>query len=124
MPASTETPSWWAICLCAGWCGVCREWEPAFAAEARHRPGVAFAWVDVEDEDEAMEDVDVETFPTVLVARGGQVLFLGPIAPSAAQFGRMLDTLRDQPVPSPSLPAQAQALFERLQATVLARRRI
>jgi thioredoxin 1 len=116
--AAPEQATWWVACLCAGWCGVCREWQPLFVAQARAHPHLRFAWVDVEDEDEAMGDVDIETFPTLLVARGTEVLFLGPIPPSASQFARMLATLQDQPTPSADLPADAPALLQRLQQQV------
>lgn len=115
----TEPTAWWVACLCAAWCGVCREWQPTFAAQARANPHIRFAWVDVEDEDEAMGDVDIETFPTLLVARGEEVLFLGPIPPSSTQFTRLLATLQAQPRPAPGVGAEANALFARLKADVL-----
>jgi thioredoxin 1 len=121
---STGTPdqaTWWVACLCAAWCGVCRDWQPLFEAQARAHPHMRFAWVDVEDEDDAMGDVDIETFPTLLIARDDQVLFLGPIPPSPSQFERMLATLQAQPQPSPGLAAHANALLQRLQLEVLPR---
>lgn len=117
----SEPASWWVVCLCAAWCGVCREWQPTFAAQARANPHLRFAWVDVEDEDDAMGDVDIETFPTLLVARGDQVLFLGPIPPSSTQFTRLLATLQAQPRPAPGVGEQAHALLHRLQADTLSR---
>jgi thioredoxin 1 len=122
--ATPDQPTWWVACLCAGWCGVCREWQPLFASQARAHPDLRFAWVDVEDEDEAMGDTDIETFPTLLVARGDQVLFLGPIPPSASQFARMLGTLQAQPVPAPGLPADAGTLLQRLRSDVFPRSRV
>ena len=118
---AADSNTWWVACLCAAWCGVCREWLPFFTQQARAHPHMRFAWVDVEDEDEAMGDVDIETFPTLLVARGEQVLFLGPIPPSASQFTRMLATLEAQPRPAPGLPSGANALLERLRSQVLPR---
>jgi thioredoxin 1 len=119
--ATADEATWWVACLCAAWCGVCRDWLPLFTAQARTHPHMRFSWVDVEDEDDAMGDVDIETFPTLLVARGDTVLFLGPIPPSASQFTRMLATLQAQPQPAPGLPADANALLRRLRAQVLPR---
>ena len=116
-----EQPTWWVACLCAAWCGVCRDWLPLFTAQARDRPGMHFAWVDVEDEDDAMGDVDIETFPTLLVARGDEVLYLAPIPPMASQFKRLLARLQAQQAPDPGIGADAKALLHRLQAGVLAR---
>ena len=28
-------PQWWVVCLCAGWCGVCREYRSGFEALAQ-----------------------------------------------------------------------------------------
>jgi thioredoxin 1 len=116
-----EQPTWWVACLCAAWCGVCRDWLPLFTAQARDRPGLHFAWVDVEDEDETMGEVDIETFPTLLVARGDEVLYLAPIPPMASQFTRLLARLQAQPQPDPGMPAHANALLQRLKAGVLQR---
>jgi thioredoxin 1 len=116
-----DSPSWWVVCLCAAWCGVCREWQPSFSAQARANPHLRFAWVDVEDEDDAMGDVDIETFPTLMVARGDQVLFLGPIPPSSTQFTRLLATLQAEPRPAPGVGEPASALLHRLKADVLPR---
>ncbi|MEJ5992606.1 thioredoxin family protein [Ramlibacter sp. PS3R-8] len=118
---ASEPATWWVACLCAAWCGVCREWQPLFADQARAHPHMRFAWVDVEDEDDAMGEVDIETFPTLLVARGSEVLYLAPIPPSATQFTRLLATLEAQPVPAPGLPDDANALLHRLRAEVLPR---
>lgn len=118
---ASEPASWWVVCLCAAWCGVCREWQPTFSAQSRANPHLRFAWVDVEDEDDAMGDVDIETFPTLLVARGDQVLFLGPIPPSSTQFTRLLATLQAQPRPAPGVGAEAHALLRRLKADTLPR---
>jgi hypothetical protein len=121
MTGGDERPTWWVACLCAAWCGVCRDWLPLFTAQARAHPGIRFAWVDVEDEDETMGDVDIETFPTLLVGRGDEVLYLAPIPPLASQFTRLLARLQAQPQPDPGVGPQANALFRRLKADVLSR---
>jgi thioredoxin 1 len=116
-----DQATWWVACLCAAWCGVCRDWQPLFLEQARAHPHMRFAWVDVEDEDDAMGEVDIETFPTLLVARGTEVLYLAPIPPSASQFARLLATLQAQPKAGPGLREDATALLHRLQADVLPR---
>jgi thioredoxin 1 len=119
MDSESTAPDQWVICLCAEWCGVCREWRAMFEQAAADEPHVRFAWVDVEDEAEAMGDIDVETFPTVLVARGDDALFLGPVQPSAAQLKRLVANLLTEGGGGPSAGAQAAALLKRLRATVL-----
>ena len=118
---ASEQPPWWVVCLCAAWCGVCREWQLTFSAQARANPHLRFAWVDVEDEDETMGEVDIETFPTLLVARGDEVMYLAPIPPLGTQVTRLLARLRAQPAPDPGVPAEANALLARLRTEVLPR---
>ena len=125
MPAADDTnPSHWrVIALCAEWCNVCREWRATFNETARTRPDLSFAWVDVEDEADAMGDVDIETFPTVLVARGGEAFFLGPVQPSGAQLSRLIASLKhtqtDEALSRPAVSADATPLLARLLAGVL-----
>lgn len=116
-----DQPTWWVVCLCAAWCGVCRDFLPLFKDQARAHPDLRFASVDVEDEDETMGEVDIETFPTLLVARGDEVLFFAPIPPIASQFTRLLARLRAQQGPDPAVPADARALLARLRHEVLPR---
>ena len=102
----------WVFGLCAQWCGVCRDWRTVFDAEAARHPGERFVWIDVEDEDELVGDLDIETFPTLLVGTGERVLFFGTILPSAELLTRLLTSLDGSgPVED---TAEAKALLHRL----------
>lgn len=70
-------------CLCAEWCGTCRSYRTTFTELAARHPECCFVWVDVEDHADALGDFDVENFPTLLVQRGSDVLFFGPVLPHA-----------------------------------------
>lgn len=113
---------WRVICLCAAWCGVCREWAPVFEQLAATHPQVRFAWVDVEDEADAMGDVDIETFPTLLVADGPHARFFGPVQPSSTQVARMLDSLISAPATERAKASEATALLARLDSLVLSKK--
>jgi thioredoxin 1 len=89
----------WVVCLCAEWCGTCRDYRPLFEEVARAHPGLRFAWVDIEDHAEFADEFDVETFPTVLVAGQDGTRFLGPLLPNAQTLTRMLSALQ---APQPS----------------------
>ena len=121
--AASTTGTWWVVALCAEWCHVCRDWRAAFQQTAASHGDMNFAWVDIEDEADAMGDFDVETFPTLLVAHGGRPLFLGPIQPAPAQLARLLASLKhaqtDEAVSGPGVSAEAPSLLARLQARVL-----
>ncbi len=87
--------AWWVVCLCAGWCGACRDYRPLFEQVARAHPTLRFAWVDIEDHADLADEFDVETFPTILVAGEQGTRFLGPMLPYAATLTRMLTALPD-----------------------------
>lgn len=108
------------FCLCADWCGVCRQWRAIFEEAARANPAVNFSWIDVEDEADAMGDVDVETFPTLLIARGAAPRFFGPVQPSGAQLTRLIESLSGDSAGHAS--AQSAALLARLTPLALSKR--
>jgi hypothetical protein len=116
--ADAASEEWWVICLCAEWCGVCREWRSIFNDAAVTHPGLHFAWLDIEDEAQAMGDVDVETFPTLLIARGKSPRFFGPVQPSLAQLSRLLGSLAESSPPQRE-DAEAAALLARIAPRVL-----
>lgn len=100
-------------CLCADWCTTCREYAAVFADAAREFSHHRFVWIDIEDDADAMGDVDIETFPTLLIAEHDRVRFLGPVLPGREQVGRLLNALRES---SARGGAQADALLARLNA--------
>jgi hypothetical protein len=66
------------VCLCAQWCGTCRDYRAVIDTLARQFPWARFVWLDIEDEADVAGDYDVETFPTLLLADAAGVRFLGP----------------------------------------------
>jgi thioredoxin 1 len=80
-------------CLCAAWCDTCVAYRPGFLALAARFPRAEFRWVDIEDDAEALEDIDVENFPTILVRRGGETLFHGVMLPHHEHLQRLLEKL-------------------------------
>lgn len=118
-PAAPAPGGWWAVCLCAAWCGTCGVYRPLFDELARAHPGVRFEWVDIEDESELAGDLDVETFPTLLVADGQRALFLGPLLPQAPVLARLLASLQAGTTGAAGVGGEAQAVFERVRAARL-----
>lgn len=116
---SPDVPVLDIVCLCAAWCGTCREYEPTFAELQRALPGHRYRWIDIEDEADLVGDVDVETFPTLMLAHRGRVLFAGPVLPRLGDAQRLVEVqvaaLRSAAPASaaPGLPpGQAQAYAE------------
>lgn len=80
-------------CLCAAWCDTCGAYQPGFLAMAARFPRAEFRWIDIEDEAEAVEGIEVENFPTIVVRRGSETLFQGPMLPHHAHLERLLEKL-------------------------------
>lgn len=78
------------VCLCAAWCGTCREYADPFASLARRYPQARLHWVDVEDEADLLGDLDVENFPTLLIGVAGQPVFFGVLLPHIQTLERLV----------------------------------
>lgn len=84
------------VCLCAQWCGSCRTYQPLFEAlEASFQGAARFTWVDIEDQSDALGDIDVENFPTLLIFQGARVLFFGPVMPHASTLSQLVQSALD-----------------------------
>lgn len=105
------------LALCAEWCGTCRDFRPLLERIAAARPQWLFAWADTEDDAEHVGDLDVDDFPTLLVARGGKVLHYGVSLPLEAVVARLIDALaQTDAAPAAVVPAAASAIARRLAA--------
>jgi thioredoxin 1 len=78
------------ICLCAEWCGVCRDYRSRFEQVQARFPGVEFLWIDVEDEADLLYPLDIDNFPTLLVGVGDEPRFLGPLTPQVETLDRLI----------------------------------
>ena len=78
-------------CLCAQWCNTCKDFQPLLDKLASERAADKFAWVDIEEQEDLLGDLDVTNFPTILIAHqaSGEVLFCGPITPHIETLQRL-----------------------------------
>ncbi|MDO8450989.1 MAG: thioredoxin family protein [Rhodoferax sp.] len=104
------------VCLCAEWCGVCNDYRSRFSQVQFTFPQVRFVWVDVEDEADLLHPLDVENFPTLLIAVGDAPRFFGPLTPQVETLERLI---RAQ-----IADASAPALANRAVADLVARIRV
>jgi len=82
---------WLVACLCAEWCGSCREYHAVFDAASRELGSSArFAWIDVEDLPEVLGDLEIQDFPSLLVAHGDEIVFYGAITPQPGTLARLV----------------------------------
>lgn len=98
-PDGHEPSHYWVVCLCARWCGLCTDYAKVFEKVAldtvRRFPRAHFAWLDIEDEADWIGDLDIETFPTMLVADRDGMLFMGSLTPHAETLARLLLALQE-----------------------------
>lgn len=85
------------FCLCAAWCGTCRDYRAVFEALPGRFPQAGFHWIDVEDDADWIGDLDVENFPTLVVQRNEDVLFQGVLMPQPGIIERLLESLFTSP---------------------------
>jgi thiol-disulfide isomerase/thioredoxin len=120
MPNESPPEPLLVACLCAAWCRTCTDYAPTFETLA-HEFGAAArcVWVDIEDDEAALGEVDVLDFPTLLIARGERTVFFGPVLPHAQTARQLVQrALRDElaRVDNPALvglPARVRALDTR-----------
>ena len=111
-------------CLCAAWCRLCDDYRAVLEslADEFDRTGVPvhWHWVDIEDEAELIGDLDVETFPTIIVADGEHVRFAGAVEPQRETLQRLLRTTvvnaasdASWPAVTPTVQVLAEGLLHR-----------
>ena len=90
-PAFTPAPLLVA-CLCAAWCGTCTDYQPLFVQLQAAFPGSHFVWVDIEDESDLVDPIEVDNFPTLLIASREHALFFGTMLPHIQNLQRLIET--------------------------------
>ena len=84
------------ICLCAEWCGTCRDYRAGFNELAAQFPDTRFRWLDIEDQADDMGDLDIENFPTLFIQRRELILFFGTMLPHLTHLHRLVETFHEQ----------------------------
>jgi hypothetical protein len=78
-------------CLCAQWCGTCRDYHALFHKTLTDLgiPPAYQHWIDIEDQSELMGEAEVDNFPTLLIFHNKEVYFYGAVIPQAAHLQRL-----------------------------------
>ena len=86
----TDSDTLLVACLCAQWCGTCRDYQAEFDRLAEAHPEICFVWIDIETHADRFDDLDVENFPTLLIEDGVTTRFFGTVLPHIAIAERLL----------------------------------
>ena len=111
-PASAS-PQLFIACLCAQWCGTCNDYAPLFNQLQKDYPHAQFSWIDIEDEADLVDPIEVENFPTVLIATDATARFFGTVTPHIETLLRLVEANLQEIGPSKCSDA-VQALTWRL----------
>ena len=107
------------VCLCADWCGVCGEYRSRFEQMQSKFPQARFLWIDVEDDADLMHPLDVDNFPTLLLAVGDEPRFFGAVTPQAEMLDRLIRTQTGLAGAKAQTDPELASLLARIQAQKL-----
>jgi thioredoxin 1 len=88
--AALDSGRWTVACLCAAWCDTCTSYRVAFDALAERHPDKFFLWIDIEDQADVVGELDIESFPTLLMQQGDLVAFFGTVLPDTGLAHRLI----------------------------------
>ncbi|MBV8965958.1 MAG: thioredoxin [Mycobacteriaceae bacterium] len=71
----------------ASWCGPCKQFAPTFEASSEKHPGVVYAKVDTEAEQELATRAQIRAIPTLMAFKKGTLVFnqAGALPPAALE---------------------------------------
>ncbi len=115
MSPSPDSPDLLVVCLCAQWCGSCREYRDTFRQVAASFSDARFLWIDIEDQADLVDPIEVDNFPTLLIAAGGVPRFFGALTPHKETLVRLLKAQTEtsaQRLPDPDVAALVLRLHQ------------
>ena len=81
------------LVVCADWCSVCRDYR----ATLTDFPEFDINWIDINDFESLTEEIEIETFPTVIIFHELDVLFFGPVEPNKNSLISLLSAVKTTP---------------------------
>lgn len=114
LPARLAVPGAVLVaCLCADWCGTCREYAPKLDELSARLPHHVFVWIDIETHPDFTEDDDIENFPTLLLHDGRAIRFYGPMLPHIGHLERLLQSVEETPLDAGVTGPDVRGLLQR-----------
>ena len=111
-------PALQLLCLCAAWCRLCDDYAAVFDSVVQSLqaqwPALRARWVDIEDEFDLVGELDIATFPTLVVLQGSALLFAGALTPQAATLERVVRAALQAGAPAAAADTAWQGFVQRL----------
>lgn len=99
-------------CLCADWCHICNDYRATF--EVLHQEfgdRAQFVWVDIEDNEAVVGDLDIDNFPTLFLAAEDRVRFFGAVVPHQQTASQLIGRALDDQLGTIADPAMSDLLI-------------
>jgi len=80
---------WWA-----SWCGPCKAFAPVYEKVAEANPDIAFAKIDTDAEQQLAAAFGIRSIPTLMIFRGGILLFAQPGALPQSALEELVQKVR------------------------------
>lgn len=75
----------------ASWCGPCRSFAPTFEAASEKHPGIVFAKLNTEEQQEIAAAFNIRSIPTLMVFRDQIVIYSEAGALPASAFDQLIE---------------------------------
>jgi len=79
----------------AEWCGPCRMFGPIFEEASNKEPGIVFAKVDTEKEQQLAGSLEITSIPTLMAFRDGILLYNRAGALPAPAFDELVQAVKN-----------------------------
>lgn len=98
---------WWAE-----WCGPCKSFAPTFKAASEKYPDIVFGKIDTEANADLSASAGIMSIPTLMVFKGGVLIFSQPGALPASALDDLISQVNDIPIEKIKEEAAAQQAAE------------
>lgn len=79
----------------AAWCGPCRQFAPIYEAASIKYPGITFAKVDTDAEQQLSAAAGISSIPTLMIFRDGILIFSQPGALPAPALDEIIGKVQE-----------------------------
>ncbi|AWD32622.1 hypothetical protein CKSOR_00516 [Candidatus Kinetoplastibacterium sorsogonicusi] len=83
------------VCFCASWCSTCIDYKKKLEIFSNSITEYSFIWLDIDDHEHLIGDIEIENFPTILIKKSNKNVFFGTISSNILVLEKMLSTFNE-----------------------------